>query len=126
MLNLVPFAGSWRQMTYAYGQIRLVCKFLKLRFPKANSVSVAAAAIGGDQQLLCLRVGLLTHRTIPRPYALDGESGRIVVGANTDPCRVVGDIVYPVRGGLAQFGDQKVMNAHLLGVTLGPQLAPPV
>ena len=48
MLDLVPLAGAWRQMADGDGKFEFIGKLLKLDFPQADPIAVAAAAIGRD------------------------------------------------------------------------------
>ena len=49
MLDLVPLAGAGRKVTDLHGQPQFIGKVLQLKSPQANSIAVAAAAVGGDQ-----------------------------------------------------------------------------
>src|SRR5215510_15661887 len=49
MLYPVPFAGPRREVGDSYGQPGLVGERLQLALPQADTASVAAAAIGGDE-----------------------------------------------------------------------------
>ena len=46
VLDFVPLAGAWRQMTNRDRKLELVGQFLQLDLPKAHAIAVAAAAIG--------------------------------------------------------------------------------
>ena len=48
VLDLVPLAGAWREMADGDGKFEFIGKPLKLDFPQADPITVAAAAIGRD------------------------------------------------------------------------------
>ena len=45
-----------------------------------------------------------------------------MVHAHTDPSCVLGQIVYTIRGGTTEFGNDKIMHANFLGFPLRTQL----
>ncbi len=51
MLNLVPFAGAWREMTDRNGQPRFIGESLQLQFPKLQSRPIASSAVGTNWSL---------------------------------------------------------------------------
>lgn len=77
-------------------------------------MTVATTAIGGDHQPSCMRVSRLTHFTPPAPNALHGKLGGVMIDAHIDPAGVGGQIIDAIRGDLAQFGIDEVMNADFL------------
>ena len=48
MLDLVPFAGRRRKMTYSNRKPEFFGEFLEFNFPKPDTGTVAAAAVGHD------------------------------------------------------------------------------
>ena len=56
MFDLVPFAGARRKMAYFDCQAGFVAQLLQFDLPKTVATTVAAAAVGGDQQAQRLRV----------------------------------------------------------------------
>ena len=72
--------------------------------PGAGAVAVGAAAAGGDQQLRRVRVGALAGGGPQGPDGVDGECRGIVVGSNTDPTGVGGQVVDALRVGLDNGG----------------------
>src|SRR6202167_5132706 len=65
MLDLVPLAGAGRQVTHGDGNAELVGQLLELDLPQLDARTVAAAAIGGDQQTAGVRVALAPHELPP-------------------------------------------------------------
>src|SRR5258705_10396577 len=101
MLDLVPLARAWREVADVDDNADLVGEPLKLGFPHARAIAVAAAGVGGDEELACIRVTLGTHALPPRFDGGDRKDGGVVIGADTDK-RVVGcDIVDAVGNRLA-------------------------
>ncbi len=85
--------------------------------------TIAAAAIGGDQQAFGVRVTLAAHEAPPASDGVRREGSRIVVDADAYPTGVVGDVVDAVGHGPAEFGDDEVMHPHFVGRTLWPPFA---
>ena len=49
MLDLVPFAGSWRKVRDMHVETVLIRELLQLYFPRTRAVTVASTGIGGDE-----------------------------------------------------------------------------
>src|SRR5512135_298206 len=62
MLDLVPLARPWRQVTHRDLQARLIRQPLQSHLPKVHPRTVAPSTIGGDQQPLGSGVVRLAHR----------------------------------------------------------------
>lgn len=93
---LVPFAGAG--CVVADGDVESggrgeAGEFV---FPEPGAVSVGAAAVGGDEESLCVGVFLLSHLFPPLFDRRDREHGGVVVDADRDPGAVVGDVVHAV------------------------------
>ena len=101
MLDPVPLAGSGRQVTDRDGDAELVSESLQLALPQTDTHPVAAAAIGGDQQLRRMRVARTTHRLPPAPNGIDREARRVIVDADAHPSGIVGDVVSSAASRLA-------------------------
>ena len=124
VLYLVPLAGSRREMAHPDRTSDLVGKGLELFFSEAGTVSITASSIGGDDDLLTVRVDLLPSHVPAATDAFHGKGGRIVVGAHVDPSFVLLDVVDAVGGGLAQILVRKVVVVDLHRLSLGlPGLA---
>src|ERR1019366_5614116 len=124
VLDLVPLAGSRRQMTDGNPQAGFVRQLLQLHFPKAYARPVAPTRIRRNQQPTGPRIKSLPHRVPPAPDALHRDCRRIVIHAYADPACVVGDIVNPVGIGSPPPRNNEVVHAHLLRVALRAQLPP--
>src|SRR6266704_6729277 len=81
---------------------------------------------GGDEQSGRLGIARPTDGEPPLADAVDGERGRVMVNADTDPTRIGGEVVDPVRHRAAELLDQEVMNTDLFRVALGAIVAPVV
>src|SRR5437868_758086 len=126
VLDFVPLAGAGRQVADHDVDAELVGQLLQFAFPQPHPRAVAAAAIGGDEQTA--RLGI-TRPTDGKPPLADGvhrESGRVMVDADTDPPRIGGKVIDPVRHRATQFLDQKIMDPDFFRVTLGAIFAPVV
>src|SRR5271166_304417 len=119
MFDLVPLAGSRRHMTDLDYQVQLVGQLLQLQAPQANPVAVAAAALGRNQQTAGVWIARMAHFPPPAPNAFDGEFGRVVIDPNAHPALIGSDIVDPVGRHLAEFRIDEIMDANLLGISLG-------
>src|SRR5450432_2049640 len=118
MLDLVPFAGTGRQMTDRDGNAEFVGEGLQFAFPEADPRAVAAATIGGDQKFCRVRVPRAPHRLPPAPNRVDCEARSVLVDANTHPPGIVGDVVDAVRCRPTKFRDDEVVHPHWLGLPL--------
>ena len=110
-------------MTHRDVQAGFIGKLLQFQFPEPDSRAVAPARVGGNQQALSLAIDGFAHRTPPAPDALNGKGSRIVVNTHTDPASILAHIVDAVGSDPSQFGDDEVMNPHLLRIPLGPKLS---
>jgi hypothetical protein len=54
VLNLIPFADAARQMVDIDIYAKLIGEVLQFPFSQAHARAVAAAAIGGDGQMVCV------------------------------------------------------------------------
>src|SRR5215207_11247372 len=99
MLDLVPFAGSWRQVVNLDRDIEFIGEPLQVKFPQTHARAVAAAAIGGDQQAPGEGIANAADLLPPSSDRLHGERRRIIVDADVDPTRVGGQIIYSIRHG---------------------------
>src|SRR6187200_1217007 len=125
MLDPVPLAGAGRQMADGDAQTEFIGQRLQFALPQAYPSAVTAAAIGGDQQATGLRIAGATHAVPPAADRIDGETGSIVVDADTHPPRVSRDVIDAIRHGATQFGDQKVVHPHASGCRFGRSSRPP-
>ena len=65
MFNLVPFTSAWGQMANCDGHGEFVGKLLQLQFPQTYTRAVAAATIGGDQEVRRVAITFLSHDLPP-------------------------------------------------------------
>src|ERR1700722_16440104 len=93
MLDLVPFAGARRKMTHPQFQVDPVRQRLQCYLPQPRPTTIAAPAVGGDQQLAGAWKPLTAHALPPTPYRPRREVGRVVINAHADPTLIVGHIV---------------------------------
>src|SRR6516164_1739840 len=115
MLDLVPFAGSRREMANGYGKFELVGQLLNLDLPQTDTVPVAAPAISRDHQAFGLGIASLAHADPPPPYGIDGEGRRVVIGADAHPPDVVGEIIDAVGHRPRLVGISEVVHVDGLG-----------
>ena len=66
VLDLVPLARSGREVAHADSDVEFVGKPLQLILPDVRSIPVAAAPVGGDEDLARLRVSLRAGLLPPR------------------------------------------------------------
>src|SRR5258708_17531421 len=67
MLDLIPLAGARREMTHAQFQPHCVGQLLQGYLPKSGSTTVAATAVGGDEQFSGPRETRTAHAFPPTP-----------------------------------------------------------
>src|SRR5918993_447599 len=127
--TLMPFSylpASSRQAADGDRDPEFVGQGLRLALPQAHAHTIAAAAIGGDQEPRRGRIPCRAELAPPAPDALDGEGGGVVSDAEIDPSRVGGDVVDPVGHRLAELGNGEVVHPDRLGPPLRGQLTPAV
>ena len=126
VLDLVPFAGAWREMTDTDFQSGFVCQLLQFPFPEPHARPITAAGVGSDQQTLRFRITAATHPAPPAAYALDGELRRVVIHSHTDPPRVPSQVVDSIGGHLAVFRltDFEIMHPNLPRLSLRMPFTP--
>src|SRR6476620_1778369 len=120
MLDPVPLAGAGRQMADGDAQAEFIRQRLQFALPQAYPSAVTAAAIGGDQQATGLRIAGATHAVPPAADRIDGETGSIVVDADTHPPRVSRAVIDAIRHGATQFGDRVNGNLNLAHLCAEP------
>src|SRR5216683_5885860 len=103
VLDFVPLAGAGRQVADHDVEAELVGQLLQFAFPQPHPRAVAAPAIGGDDQSGRLGIARPTDGEPPLADAVDGERGRVMVNADTDPTRIGGEVVDPVRHRAAEL-----------------------
>jgi hypothetical protein len=113
-------------MCHRYGQPRLVREFLEFAFPKANTGTVAAAAIGCDQDLTGPLVTCLSEFEPPAADTFDGECRRVAGNAEIDPAGIGGNVIHAIRRYLAKLWNSEIMHPNGLGMTPRAQLTPVV
>ena len=78
----IPLGGTGRIMTYLDLKVEAVAKGdLQLLFPKADSVAIAAAAIGENEQAVGIRVVARADLLPPCTNRIYGELGSVPAGA---------------------------------------------
>ena len=96
MLDFVPLAGAGGQVADEDVEAEFVGQLLQFAFPQPHPRTVAAAAIGGDQQAGGIRVTRPPEVEPPLANAVDREGGRVVVDADTQTSETLGK---PVAAG---------------------------
>jgi hypothetical protein len=95
------------------GDTELVGQHLQFAFPQADARSIAAAAVGGNDQALRLGVALPADLVPPAADAMDGEGRGIMVDSEIDPARIGSKVVDTVRHRPSQPLDHEVVHADL-------------
>ncbi|SFN15985.1 hypothetical protein SAMN05421863_11173 [Nitrosomonas communis] len=119
MLNLVPLAGSGREMAILNGHPQFVCEFLQLYTPQAHPVTIAASTVGCDQQAFGLGIKRLPPLPPPAADTFDGQFSGVVINADTHLTLVGGQVVDSVRRHLAQVRVDEIVNANLFRLSFG-------
>src|SRR5712671_7075519 len=119
MLNLVPFARSWRKVAHRNGQTQVIGQCLPSHLPQPRATAVAPTSVGRYQQLASLRIGGPSHLLPPAANSLRGKVSRVMIDADAHPAVVVRRIVDPVGDHLAQLLVLKVVYPHFLGLSFG-------
>src|SRR5579883_2790098 len=123
MLDLVPLAGSRREVADVDREAELVREPLQFVLPDVRPIAVAAARVGGDEQVSRLGVALAAHLLPPRRDRGDREDRRVVVDADVDEAVVGRNVIDAVGDGLADRVVGEVVHVHHLRFALGLPLA---
>jgi hypothetical protein len=107
-------------MTDRNHQSRLLSQLLELPFPEAETGTVAATTIGGDEERGGSGVVVASQSAPPAPDRSHGEGSRVVVHSHTDPAEIASEIVHAIGDRFALLGIQEVMDLHLLRLSLRP------
>src|SRR5438132_14165479 len=131
MFDLVPLAGTWRKMTHEEFQLQFVSQLLQRHFPESRTSSVAATAIGGNQQLARPWKAALPHFAPPATDTVGCELRCVVVNAHADPALadpalVVKKVIHAIGNGLTQFLVQEVVDTHIFRRRLWPPFPSPI
>src|SRR6202041_188305 len=116
MLDLVPLAGSRREMMDLDGYAQLIGQALQFELPQSHARTVRSAAVGGDDQPTRERVANLADLSPPTADRLNRESRGVVVDADGDPTRVGRQIIDSIGHSAAEFLDQEVVHAHFFRI----------
>src|SRR5271165_5575161 len=123
VLDLVPFAGSRREMMDFDGYSEFIGEALQFKFPQSHARAVRSAAVGGDDQAARERIANMADVLPPSADRLNREGRRVVVDPDIDPARVGGQIINSIGHGATEFLDQEIMDAHLFRIALSAPFA---
>lgn len=96
--------------------------FLESFLEMPGTIAVATTGVGQDQQFATLTVMLLAVSKPPLPDGIDGKLRRIGRDANMDKSVISANIVYTIRGRLAQGILWKIVCIHFDRLS-GPRAA---
>jgi len=122
VLDLVPLTRAGREVAHLEPQPQVIGQRLERNLPEPAPGTVAAAAVGRDQQLAGAGEPATAHLLPPPSDAVGRELGGVVVNAHADPSLIVQEVVHAVGDGLTQVLVQEVVNANVLGPALRPPL----
>ena len=89
--------------------------FLKLLFPQSRAVTIAAAGIGQDQQLVRRREGRLSFRLPPGGNRFDGKLGCVRRTTDIDIALIVEQVVDAIRHSSTESVLLEVMHVYVRG-----------
>jgi hypothetical protein len=99
-------------MTDQDGQARFIRELLQLYFPKAQAPTIAASAVGRNQQRFGLGIEPSPFTAPPAPNRGHGKSSGIVIGSDIDETGVAPNIVDAIGIGAGHLRLGKVMPTH--------------
>jgi len=118
VLDFVPLAGAGGQVADEDVEAEFVGQLLQFAFPQPHPRTVAAAAIGGDQQAGGIRVTRPPEVEPPLANAVDREGGRVVVDADTHPAGIRSEIIDAIRHCTTKFFDQEIVDPDLFRISV--------
>src|SRR6266849_4621469 len=98
MLDLVPFARPWGEMTDRDGEVGGIHERLEFNLPESNPIPIAATTVGTNQELVGVRVDRRAHGVPPASNTAHGETRRVVVDTDIDPSLILGHVIDAVWG----------------------------
>ena len=103
VFDLVPLAGSGREVANVDGHFQSIGQALQRELPKTTTATVAAAAVGGNEQFFRALMSLRSHFLPPSSNRLGGEVRGVVVDADADLALVLGHVINAVWDRLTQL-----------------------
>src|SRR3954447_5819704 len=100
VFDLVPLAGTRREVADGHAQPGLVREALQRDLPQPRAAAVAAAPVGGDEQVGGTGVGGGAHLLPPAADGGNRQLRGVVVGAYAHPALVGPDVVDAVGDGV--------------------------
>jgi hypothetical protein len=116
---LVP-VGKWQTVM---GSVSSSASFCNSTF-HSRTRSIAAAPVGRDHQSCGFGVALLSHRGPPASDGVDGKACRVVIGTDTHPPDIVGEVIDAIGHAVRQGRIDEVVDIDLLGFTCRSPLPP--
>jgi len=114
MLYLVPLAGAGRDMTDSDLDPKFVSQHLQFPLPQTQTRAVAAATVGVNQQLLCIRITRGANLKPPASDARDRKLPGIGADADIDESGIGGNVVDAIRHRLAKCRNGEIMHPDRL------------
>src|SRR5579864_5854582 len=122
VLDLVPLAGSRREVANGDGEPRALGELAKLPLPQADAGAVAPTAVRCDEQRGGTTVRRPPHQFPPAPDRVDREARRVVIDPDADPAFIAMKVVDAVGNRLALLWDDEVVHPHGLRCSFRPPL----
>src|SRR5258708_27311049 len=119
MLDLVPLAGRWGEMTNADFQAEFAAQLCQTPFPEVATSAIAAAAISRDEEPRGLRVLRAAHFAPPATDTLHGKFGGVMIAADTHPTLVAPKVVNAIRDGFTQLLIDEIIDFDFFGLPFG-------
>ena len=92
MLDLVPLRRPGRIVTHVEREAGEIGQLLELVLLQLQAGAAAPASVGGDHDLLRVRIGVLPHQEPPGGYALHGELASVGAHLDVDEALVAADV----------------------------------
>ena len=96
MLDLVPLAGSRREMTDGNRDLQFIGQVLDLGFPQTQPGSIAAPSIGRNEKSLRLGLVFLPHPSPPTTNGLYRKLRRVMIYAYTHPAGIGSQVIHSI------------------------------
>ena len=95
--------------------------------PSTNGpTTIAASAVGCDQQRAGVGIAFAAHLLPPPADGLHGELRGVMIDAHAHPALVATHVEHAVGDDLAQLGVREVVNVHSFGLAFALPLSPVV
>ena len=126
VFNLIPFAGAWWEMAQMERQASFIGEFLQFEFPEPIAVAIAAATIGGNQQMFTTTILGLSQLLPPTSNRFNGKLCGIMVNPHVHPRLILAQVIDAIGNRFALGFIGKIVGFDRRRLSLGLPFLPTI